>query len=86
MLSTQGKGIHGVKDAAKKPTSAVNNSAHLPVAAIDFWKSAVYARNQKLWSGIREVSPVAAPCYTGLYPVLHSERLMCEWVARVYAD
>ena len=48
MLSTQGKGIHGVKDEAKKPSSAVNNSAHLLVAAVDFWKRAIYARNYKL--------------------------------------
>ena len=27
MLNTEGKGIHGVKDAAKKRTPAVKNSA-----------------------------------------------------------
>ena len=55
MLSAQGKGIHGVKDEAKKPSSAVNSSAHLPVAAVDFWKRAIYARNYKLWSDSRKV-------------------------------
>ena len=50
MLNTEGKGIHGVKDAAKKRTPAVKklctpNLICLPVVAIDFWKRAVCARN-----------------------------------------
>ena len=65
MLGTKGKRIHGVKDAAKKRVNCKQlctaKLIYLPVAAIDFWKRAVYARNQKLQSGIREVSPVGAP-------------------------
>ena len=49
MLGTKGKRIHGVKDAAKKRVNCKQlctpNLIYLPVAAIDFWKRAVYARN-----------------------------------------